>query len=360
MNDAAAEGHGMVLPDKHSEYVRLIAFGLLLLTLLFFACVFFTAGKVEKDLSARVASSLSASGYSIQGVDADGRSITLRGTIDSGTDRAKLQSVALSVNGVRDVVDLLVETDRSPGAVTEQRPSTQATLQVPDADSASGTEEPVEITLQPSESTTQVEIGEGEEVQVELGEGVEVDEPSVAVAAPADDSELGSAHLRFSKVDGKIIISGALPDQDSLDLVTNAIADAYQGVEPQFDLSVEAGLRSPEWLPGFVSLVPELGRLELFDSVVSDGEFLVTGLARSEQDREAFLSKALSALGDLVDVDSEIRVGSASQAAAGGASAQRIASTFVMPARTRLSRNNVRYEQWYAALVREASVEELG
>lgn len=262
----------MPISEKQGEYVRVVVLGLLGFTIIFFLCVWMYAGRMESALSARVADTLTSSGYRIAGVDADGRTITLRGLIEEGTDRADVVAVARTVPGVRGVIDLL-EID-APNVAVAEPPSAE-----------------------------QVESAAESQAQ--------------SVAATQTKSESGaekvSSHLRFSKVEGKIIISGALPTQESLDEVTDAIADAYENVEPEYDLTVDDALSEPEWLAGFVSLVPELGKLALFDSVVSDGEFLVTGVARSKEDRETFLSKALNALGDLVDVDSEIRVDGASQ-----------------------------------------------
>lgn len=331
------------------------ALGLLPLAILALVAALWRQGSVEKDLSARVADGLAKGGLSWAKSVVVGRDGTLSGEAPSPEERAKAQSVADSVFGVRKVADAMtVLPEAKPFTFTVLRDGAKITLagavppgdlreKLVDAIRKSGSGLTVVDELRPSRGAPAAFgalADAGLSNLVKLSQGtLSISDSALSLSGRAADFSgyrdiraalaklpagttlakgLGpgdilppvAAPFAFSAELGPagIALSGAYPTEAAREKVL-AAAKAI-GVAVTDRLQIADGAPKGDWAGAASLLVAELGKLEAGRGSLTDGRAALAGRAKGLLAEEDFRNdlQALPAGFTLTDLKIESRV----------------------------------------------------
>ncbi len=331
------------------------ALGLLPLAVLALVAALWRQGSVEKDLSARVADGLAKSGLSWAKAVVVGRDGTLSGEAPSPEERAKAQSIADNVFGVRKVANsMTVLPEAKPFTFTVLRDGAKITLagavppgdlrqNIADAVRKSGPGLTIVDELRPARGApaafaSLVETGLANLVKLSQGT-LSISDNALSLSGRAADFNgyrdiraalaklpagttlakgLGqgdilppvAAPFAFSAELGPsgVTLSGAYPTEDAREKVL-AVAKAL-GVTIVDRLQIADGAPKGDWAGAASLLITELGKLEAGRANLADARASLAGRAKGLLAEEEFRNdlRALPVGFALVELKIESRV----------------------------------------------------
>ena len=181
---------------------------LLLAAVAAFFCFKLLQPKIERDLTARVATALQGTGATEFSID--GQAVVLAGAIGSDAARTRAEETAQSVYGVSRVINRLTIEGSNPESAPD--------LKTADKNNNQQSQRNNEINSLVLEST-------------ESG-----------IAAPAT--------LTIASIDKKVSTQGILPDEDTIERITTALAGKFGRGNVNDELSSFEGSTAPDWLEG--------------------------------------------------------------------------------------------------------------
>ncbi len=129
---------------------------------------------------------------------------------------------------------------------------------------------------------------------------------NIEVTVQAQPDRTATTRLDFNIVDGRLQMSGQVPDQATLDLLRRS-ADTHFGEKniTDFEVSVEPAI-PPLWSYSLADLMGTLAPSTDLRLVVDDSTAQLTGAVRTENWREIYVSRIESALGAQITTDVDL------------------------------------------------------
>lgn len=231
--------------------LSLVLLALLLMAVAAYLCFRLLQPKIERDLTARVASALVGTGATDFTID--GQAVVLAGAIGSDSARTRAEESAMSVYGVSRVINKLT----IDGDTAEQAPDLKT------ADSNEQQKKP-ETPLVPDSTESDV-------------------------AAPAT--------LTIAAIDNKVSTQGILPDTETIERINVALAGKFGRGNVKDELSSFEGSAAPEWLDGMLSMIDQLDGINNPVLKVTGSDLVMGGSVAAENIRRTKVATAERLLG---------------------------------------------------------------
>ena len=244
--------------------LSLALLGILLAAVAAFFCFKLLQPGIERDLTARVATALEGTGATDFSID--GQAVVLAGAIGSEAARTRAEESAQSVYGVSRVINKLTIEDSA-------------------AEQSSDTETAENTDTQPQSS--------------EIKPLVPVD-TDADVAAPAT--------ITIAVIDDKVSTQGILPDAESIERITTALAGKFGRGKVKDELSSFEGSAAPEWLDGMLSMIDQLDGISNPILKVTGTDLVLGGSVAAEDIRRARVATAERLLGSNLKVIDNLSV----------------------------------------------------
>ena len=222
--------------------------------------------RIERDLTARVATAVPSTGG--QSFLIDGQDVILTGTVATAAAKEAAENAAAEVYGVSRVINnLTVE-----GALAEQTIDQETLAAVTTTDN----------------TTDQVTTTPPADQQLVVDNTVKSAPPTLTVVVR----------------DGKVSTQGIVSDNDTIERLNSALAGKFGRGNVKNELSVFADSETPVWIDGMLTMIDQLDGLRDPILKVTGRDLVVGGRVVSEEIRQAKLSTAERLLGsELVIID---------------------------------------------------------
>ena len=228
----------------------------LLIAVAAFFCFKFLQPKIERDLTARVATALAGTGATDFTID--GQAVVLAGAIGSDAARNRAEESAQSVYGVSRVINKLTVQSGNPNSNEDSTPAAE----VKTADNSDKQQQPSNAakTLVVPDSTTP------------------------AIDAPAT--------LTIVSIDNKVSTRGILPDAGTIERINVALAGKFGRGNVKNELSSFEGSAAPDWLEGMLSMIDQLDGISNPVLKVTGNDLVLGGSVAAEDIRRAKIATA--------------------------------------------------------------------
>ncbi len=316
---------------RNPRLIGSVVLGTCVVLLLAAAMSWYHAREIEAGIRDRVAQELRAAGFEVPEFEVAGRRIVLLGEVDAGIDRRRMADIITSVAGVDDVDDRREAVNFSTGRRFELHSYAGITTvegEVPDLQDQRrvisairehfgvdplGNDLKVNAAVRPlplldrfdrllalTAAVSPLEIGYGDgqltingnvpdaSTRDRVREAVQElygDELSVVVSLRIP-SATREAEVRIRYSAGGISVTGRVPDEDFRDDLLAALRLAFLVDEVDSDLEVDENVRHSDWLDGLLRAVFPLAMTRRADFEIRDGEAILRGLVRSQQELE--------------------------------------------------------------------------
>ncbi len=230
-----------------------------------FFCFKLIQPKIERDLTARVATALQGTGASDFSID--GQAVVLAGAIGSDAARTRAVESAQSVYGVSRVINKLTVEGSNP---------------------------------EPNQNLKTADKTDNQQQQNTEIESLVPDNNASGIAAPAT--------ITIATIGNRVSTQGILPDADSIERITTALAGKFGRGNINDELSSFEGSTAPDWLEGMLSMIDQLDGVTNPVLKVTGNDLVLGGSVAAEDIRRAKVATAERLLGNDLNVIDNLSV----------------------------------------------------
>lgn len=245
--------------------ISLLLLGTLLTLAALYFCLKLLQPSIEADLTDRATDSLASAGITGAMVSVEGQDATLTGRVADAATQINAGQITSEVYGIARVFNKLEVQGNTNTQTDEAEPGSTLTA--------------TEAALMNADSAMQ-EIPESTQKTATKPELVL--ENTAPVSTDVTETFLSPSTLDISVEDGRATMRGIVPDDESVDRISAALAGKYGFVNVKEDMSTFAGSAKPEWLDSAIELIDQLDDINNPALKITQDSALITGRVSSE------------------------------------------------------------------------------